>query len=116
MDAELALFFPQSARDAREIAYWSAMKKRTKALLDKILGEDTQAVITEVDSYLLQLFPPKNFAGSAGAEVEFVRAFETACFAIAQKQGKDPKQMKTLEFLQTLELLKQQAKEIAKRK
>lgn len=86
------------------------MKRHTELILSRIAGEDTTAEIEKVETNLLNLLPPKSYDGAESAEVKMVRAYEQSCAIMSQHIAKDPKQMTVMEFYQTLEILKQQAK------
>lgn len=80
--------------------------------LEQIAGKDTAAEIEKIETHLLTLIPPQNYAGSRGAEVEMIKAYERACAVMSQHIGRNPKRMTVLEFYETLEALKGQSKKL----
>lgn len=63
-----------------------------------------------IDEYLYSLLKPKVFWGSGGIEANYDKGFEISCDVIAQTRNRNPKEMTTFEFLQTLEAIRQQQK------
>ena len=90
--------------------YYTSLKQSTVLVLEGIAGKDTAKEVEKVENWLLKLLPPQNYAGSKGAEVEMIKAYERACAVMRQHQSKDPKAMTVLEFYETLESFKDAGK------
>jgi len=60
--------------------------------------------------YFYKLLKPKVFWGSEGIEAAHDKGFEASCVVLSQRISRDPKRMSVMEFLVTLEELKEQNK------
>ncbi len=109
LEFEIETFFPEDAINPKEKESFDLIKKRTILIL-KGLAEPKkyQAEIEEIDKYLLGLYKPKAFNGSASAEVQYEKNFESSCLLIAQKTNLNPKNLTVLQFYNALERIKQQ--------
>ena len=79
--------------------------------LQKVVGNNNEEKLNEIEQYFFELSHPKVFWGSKGVEVNFINSFEKACTVLRQRQSKEPKEMTVLEFYRAIALLKEQAKE-----
>jgi hypothetical protein len=79
--------------------------------LDKILKEPVnEKREQEIDEYFYLLLKPEIFWGHDGFTIQHNKNFESACAIIAQQTSRNPKEMITIEYYQTLEELKNQSK------
>lgn len=86
------------------------MQNKALALCRKIVGRemDTDAErLHVIDEYFYSLLKPKTFWGSTGLEAKYDKGFEITCDMISQTRNRDPKQMITFEYLQTLERIRE---------
>lgn len=86
------------------------MQNKALALCRMIIGKelDTDAErLHVIDEYFYSLLKPKIFWGSGGLEAQYDKGFEISCDTISQTRNRDPKQMITFEYLQTLERIRQ---------
>lgn len=65
---------------------------------------------------ILRLIKPKEYGGSKGQEVKFLKGFEDSCNILVQHINREPKNMTVLEYLQTIELVKEIVKKNKKRR
>jgi hypothetical protein len=87
------------------------VKLKQKALieLDFILGEnDEREKIKQIDDYFYDLMKPKQFWGTNGFEIQHDISFETNCTVLSQHLSVRPKDMTTLEYINSMQELKKQ--------
>lgn len=107
---ELTLFFPGTSSSGEEKEFFAALKNRTSFVLKGIQGQDTGRQIDRIDGYLLSLYPPQEYSGKDGMEVQFIQKFEQACVVISQRMSRNPRTMNALEYHQALAVIKKQIK------
>lgn len=96
---------------AAETEFYSRLKSKLLIQLKYMIGEsDERDKLKPIEDYFYALIKPRIYWGSQGVEIEFDKGFETVCTAISQHISRDPKQMHTLEYLNTIEELKKQFK------
>lgn len=90
--------------------YYQQLKKRTMLTFKNIQGTDNKDEIAAIDNFILNLFKPKEYSGSNGAEIKAIKGFEEMCLVVSQYTVKDPKKLTVLEFYQAIEYIKKQHK------
>ena len=111
LNFELETFFPAEFSNVKEIAVYDKIKQRTLLVLQGIIEDtDTSGSVSEIDSYLFNLYKPKSFVGSKSVEVKYEKQFETTCMLISQKTGMRAKNMTVLEYYNTLSNIEKQVK------
>lgn len=103
LDAQMETFFPGIADSSQTKEYYTALKQRTELILEGLAGKDTRQAVEKVETLLLKIAPPQNYAAE---EVEMIRAYERSCAIVGQHIGRNPKRLTVLEYFETLETLK----------
>ena len=109
IDDEVATYYPTLDESPSKKEDFTMLRKRTLLVLDSIIeGIDYGDQIADLDDYFFRKIEPQRFDGSEGMEVKHDRNFAAACALINQSRAKDPADMTTLEYLETLDVLKKQ--------
>lgn len=98
------------ANDATTKESFSILKKRAILTLQRIRGESVGDQIQKLEEELFMMFEPGVYHGSSGIEVRHIKGFNGTCVVLHQMQPKDPKTMTVVEYLQTLQIVKDQIK------
>jgi hypothetical protein len=115
VEGEVSLYFPEEKQDSRQREFLAGLKNRTLLALRKIQGEDVQQQIDRIDGYLLTVYPPKDWTGKDGYEVQYIKSFEEVCILLSSQLNRNPKELTAFEFLQALSTIRKQAKEAKKK-
>lgn len=121
LDLELQTYFPQLFDGAEVKEYYDKLKRRTILLLDQLeKGEDfTEAEEEELERItdeLVLFSDPHSFSGPESTEIQQDKQFENACLAISQHTHSDAKRFTTLEYYNALFYLREQAKDLKKKR
>jgi len=96
--------------NADTLEQFTKLKKRGLLVLRHIQGMDVQKEIQEIEDEIFSVIVPQSYAGEKGLEVKHIKGFEGTCIVLQQYVPKDPKTMVVLEYFNTLQVLKKQAK------
>lgn len=119
IDLEFDVFFPKLNDNAAIKEYYSQLKRRTTLVLQSIKDATANLddQIAAIDEFLLSQIKPKNYHGKDGLEAKMIANFEETCVILAQNHvNANPRNMTTLSYYQSLEVLKAQMKERNKKK
>lgn len=116
----MRLYFPRLFDDATLKEYYDKLKQRTIVVLRTIIdGRATEADAKEIDDITAELityFNPQTFTGSESVEIRHDRQFENMCLILSQNLHVDPKKFTVLEYYNSFEYIKEQAKKANKQK
>lgn len=108
ISGEFETIFP-ATNSAKAKETFSLIRKRTLAIIDKIKGLGTDADVQKINHQIYELINPKKFSGADGLEVKMIKSFTDICVMLSQHlMVPDPKNLSTLQFYRSLELLEKQ--------
>lgn len=73
-------------------------------------GEDNTKEIKEIDDYLYGFAKPKEYSGSKGAEVVYVKKYEEMSLILTKYSQKDSKKMTVMEYYQAYSMMRKESK------
>lgn len=118
IDGELMLYFPGLFNDSTIKEYYDLMRKRTLAVLDKIVAGEPDPMATDVveklTTALITYSNPKLFTGSESVEIQFDRQFENLCLVLSEQLNVKPKEYTVLEFYNAFDFVQERAKRLEK--
>lgn len=116
VESELEAYFPSMFINVKEKDAYDKIKARVLLIADEIINDtDNRVALNEIDTFLYNLYKPKNFNGNDSIEIQYDKQFENSCSIISQKLYTNPKRMTVLEFYNSVEFLKQQSENEQKR-
>lgn len=108
-DAEFEYFFQSVVDSAQMKEYHILILERTALVLRKVRGEQgLDEQIEKVEALMWEAAPPQSYIGKKGAEVEYIKRFESMCAVMSQQLNRNPKEMTTMEFYSAYVMLKKQ--------
>lgn len=109
---EFAMYFPLLADNPDEKYVYELLKKRTVAILDGIIAnESSNDSVDAIDLELLKFHEPKSFSGKDSVEISYIKDYEKACILISSETGLKSTEMTTLQFYLALEQIKKEQKQ-----
>lgn len=110
VETELDTYFPSEFTNAKDKEAYDNIKRRALLILNSIItGNDNAKLVQEIDDAMLNLYKPKSFIGSQSVEIEYDKQFETACLILLQKTGANANNLTTLQFYNSMQVIKKQA-------
>ena len=110
-------YFPAFKDVGSGSEYYSNLKLKALFDADKILGNEIPVEQKNtVDDYFYSLLKPEVFWGPQGYVVSHNKSFESSCVVISQQLSRDPKEMTVLEYYQSIDDLRSQAKSMKRAK
>lgn len=78
--------------------------------MSKILGEEKQEDIKQIEKQIFERAEIKSFHGNNSLEVKLIKSFEETCVYLSRYLSRNPKELTVLEFYQALEVAIEQDK------
>lgn len=108
IESDLLQYFPQMFDDASTKEYYDLLRKRTLAVLDRIInGESDGDEVDRITTELLVYSKPHLFSGAESAEVQFDRQFDRMCHIISYYLNVSPKNYTVTEYYSAFDYIKE---------
>lgn len=117
IDSQLEEYFPKIFADSVTKNYTELLRKQSLLYLSEILDDkDNTKEIDELEQMIVGYIETKNFEGENNEEIAFDKNFEQMCLCMSKEFGGIIKNYSVMEFYSAYERLKQEAKEMEKRR
>jgi hypothetical protein len=115
-DAELKALFPVAFDSAKTNQQYDLLKRRVLAITKGITKlVSYSAELDALDDSILTVHKPEKFMGADNPETAYDKNFNDLCAFMLTQNIQAPKQMMTIDFYATFELIKKSAKPNAKK-